>query len=285
MKKIRIFLFLLLTGFLAARGQSSMNCCARASSTEAFASLGALRSFRQAHEIPLPFRLKDPAGSMIRYTTPDGKRVRAYLVRSPFPTRNYLLVFHEWWGLNDYIKQMADRLGRDIGSINVLALDLYGGKVAVTPDSAGKYMQEVTDAGARDIIRGALNYVGSQARIFTIGWCFGGGWSLQAALMGASRTDGCVMYYGMPEADISKLKTLHCDVLGIFANQDGWITPKVVDTFISHMEMAGKKLTVKRYNAVHGFANPSNPRHDQAATEDAYRATLAYFHAHVPPHS
>jgi carboxymethylenebutenolidase len=56
--------------------------------------------------------------------------------------------------------------------------------------------------------------VGNKAKVFTIGWCFGGGWSLQTALLGGNQVVGCVMYYGMPEADVNKLKTLHCDVIG-----------------------------------------------------------------------
>ena len=84
------------------------------------------------------------------------------------------------------------------------------------------------------------------------------------------------MYYGMPEQDINKLKTLHCAVLGNFANKDGWINPKVVAKFDSSMKVAGKKLYLHQYDADHGFANPSNPIYNSEATKDAYANTIAF---------
>ena len=87
------------------------------------------------------------------------------------------------------------------------------------------------------------------------------------------------MYYGMPETDMAKLKSLHCDVLGLFANMDKWINPEVVKTFQDNMEKAGKKLIVKSYNADHAFANPSNPKYDKASAEDANQAAVKFIKA------
>ena len=89
------------------------------------------------------------------------------------------------------------------------------------------------------------------------------------------------MYYGMPEKDIDKLRNLHADVLGIFANKDQWISPKVVDEFAANMKKADKKLILKQYDADHAFANPSNPSFDKTAKEDAYENTLAFFKARL----
>jgi carboxymethylenebutenolidase len=280
MKKISLFI-LLLSFTATSFAQQSMSCCPQPSATESFAMLASQKSFLMAHAAPKPFTLADPKGEMIHLPAEDGDPANAYFVKAKKPAKNYLLVFPEWWGLNDYIKQMADKLSSDISNINVLALDLYDGKVALTPDMAGKYMQDAKDSRIRTIIKAALKFAGPDAHIYTIGWCFGGGWSLQATLMAGNEADGCVMYYGMPEKDVNKLKTLHTDVLGIFANKDQWINPQVVDTFIEDMHEAGKKITVRRYDAVHAFANPSNPHHDEAATKDAYAATLAYFRSHV----
>lgn len=237
--------------------------------------------FMAAHAAPLPFRYVDDRGKMIRFSTPDGRTGGAWYLPSPGTSDNFLLVFQEWWGLNGYIKQMCARLQHDLGNITVIAPDLYDGKVATTAREAGEYMGEVTDERARAIIRGALAFAGKNARICTIGWCFGGGWSLQASLMAGTRAAGCVMYYGMPEKNVDSLKKLHCDVLGLFANRDGWITPQVVDSFAVHMKEAGKKLIVYRYDAVHAFANPSNPHHNEAATRDAYAHTLAFLKASI----
>ena len=80
----------------------------------------------------------------------------------------------------------------------------------------------------------------------------------------------------MPEQDVNKLKTLHADVLGNFANKDGWINPKVVAKFDEDMKAAGKKLELHQYDADHGFANPSNPIYNSDATKDAYEHTIAF---------
>jgi carboxymethylenebutenolidase len=80
----------------------------------------------------------------------------------------------------------------------------------------------------------------------------------------------------MPETDISKLKQLNGDVLGLFASKDEWINEKVVSQFEENMKEAGKQLTVKTYDAVHAFANPSNPKHDREATADAHKLAIAF---------
>jgi carboxymethylenebutenolidase len=121
--------------------------------------------------------------------------------------------------------------------------------------------------------------VGPKACIATIGWCFGGGWSLQTSLLAGKQDIACVMYYGMPEKDVNRLKTLNGDVLGNFANKDGFITPKVVAQFAADMKTAGKKLELHQYDADHGFANPSNPIYNSDATKDAYAHTLAFLKA------
>jgi carboxymethylenebutenolidase len=280
---MKYLLSLCLIGFPFLSKAQTMICCPHPgpSATMDFARFAGDKAFIQAHEDPAPFRLQNKTGTEISFPTPDGRDGHAYEVKAAVPTHNYLFVFHEYWGLNDYIRQMAQQLGTDIGHINVIALDLYDGKVATTSQQAGKYMQGVTDERGRSIIRGAISYAGPHAKIYTIGWCFGGGWSLQATLLAGSQAGGCVMYYGMPEKDVTKLATLHADVLGLFANKDGWINPKVVDQFVSDMGHAHKKLIVKRYDADHAFANPSNPHHDEAATKDAYQQTLTFFAARV----
>lgn len=229
-----------------------------------------------AHPNPLPLAFPSKIGKTITYKTPDGKEAHAYELKAAKPTENYLLVVHEWWGLNDFIKRESEKLYNDLGNINVIALDLYDGKVATTREEAGKLMGAVKEDRAQAIIKGAITYTGAKARIATIGWCFGGGWGLQSTLLAGKHAIGCVMYYGMPEQDVNRLKTLNTDVLGIFANKDQWINPKVVAQFKGNMAKAGKKLTVYQYDADHGFANPSNPAYNSKATQDAYTHTIAF---------
>jgi len=274
MKKLLI-LSIITFSAVSAFSQSKMACC-KQSATQQFASLASDKNFRMAHKNPLPIHFQSSIGKAITYKTADGTDANAYILLAKKPTHNYLLVVHEWYGLNDFVKRESEKLYNDLGNVNVIDLDLYDGKVATNRDDAGKYMQAVKDDRAKAIINGAIAYAGPKARITTLGWCFGGGWSLQATLLAGKQAAGCVMYYGMPEQDVNRLKTLNCDVLGNFANKDQWINPKVVAKFEEDMKAAGKKLTVHQYDADHGFANPSNPIYNSDATKDAYEHTIAF---------
>ncbi|AIZ63671.1 dienelactone hydrolase [Hymenobacter sp. DG25B] len=286
MKKIwTLCLALLGTATLASAQTSTtaakpaMSCCAKPAAnqqaTEAFAMLATNEEFSGGHDAPLPYEYQGP-GEMIEFKTTDGHTARGFEIKSNVRSDKYLFVIHEWWGLNDYIKKEAARFATELKGVNVIALDLYDGKVATTADEAGKLMQAVQTARAEAIIKGAILHAGPKAQIASVGWCFGGGWSLQTALLAGPKAVGCVMYYGMPEKDVARLKTLNTDVLGIFAAQDQWISPTVVGEFVRNMETAKKKVTIKNYNADHAFANPSNPKYSQEYAEDAHALTVAY---------
>ena len=261
-----------------AFSQSKMACCPTTgpSSTQKFAMLASDKKFVMSHANPRPYHFQSSIGKAITYKTDGGPDADAFELKAKSPTKNWLFVIHEWWGLNDFIKHESEKIYTDLGDVNVLDLDLYDGKVAATREDAGKLMQGVKEDRAQAIIKGALAYVGPNAHIATIGWCFGGGWSLRASLMAGKQQVACVMYYGMPEQDVNKLKALHADVLGNFGNKDGWINPKVVAKFAVDMKAAGKKLELHQYDADHGFANPSNPIYDSQATKNAYAYTIAY---------
>jgi len=215
------------------------------------------------------------SGEMITYKTSGKKEGSAYLVQPDEPSNKYLLVIHEWWGLNDNIKKEAEKLSQDLG-VNALAIDMYDGKVAEKPAGAMALMTKMKQKRAEELIKGAVDYAGREAEIATIGWCFGGGWSLQAALMTGKQAVGCVMYYGMPEKDVDRLKTLETDVLGIFAALENRISPEVVAEFQENMKKAEKKITVHSFYADHAFANPSGARYNKEAAETAYMLTLNY---------
>ena len=278
-KLILLALFICVGGFVFA--QNKVVCCGKPSATRQFAMLASSPTFRMAHKNPLPVRFQSAVGTSITYKTADGKESTAWFLKAKKATNNYILVIHEWWGLNDFVKRESEKIYNDLGNVNVIDLDLYDGKVATTREDAGKYMQAVNEDRAKAIINGAIAYVGPKAHIATIGWCFGGGWSLQTSLLAGKKAVACVMYYGMPEQDITKLKTLNADVLGNFANKDQWINLKVVAKFDTDMKAAGKKLYLHQYDADHGFANPSNPIYDSNATKDAYANTIAFFKARL----
>ncbi|WP_299703721.1 dienelactone hydrolase family protein [uncultured Pontibacter sp.] len=284
MKKLTLLMALCLFLVQAATAQEKMSCCVKPASNEAttqFAMLANDKSFVEKHENPLPFTLQNQAGKTITYKTPDGKTASAYEIKAAKETDNYLFVIHEWWGLNDYIKQEAERLHGELGDVNVIALDLYDGKVAEAREQAMEYMQAVDNERAKAIIQGVINHVGSDADIATIGWCFGGGWSLQTALLAGDQAEAAVIYYGMPERDVERLKKLEAPVLGIFAKQDGSITPEIVRDFEAKMKEADKDVTIKMYDAVHAFANPSNPKYDKEAAEDANKLAVEFIREHL----
>jgi len=280
MRKLLIFtLFVCFT--VIAFGQNNVVCCNNPSATQKFAMLASSEKFRMAHKNPVKFHFQTNIGKAITYKTADGQTANAFEFKAKNKTDNYIFVIHEWYGLNDFVKQESEKIYNDLGNVNIIDLDLYDGKVATNREDAGKYMQAVKEDRAKIIINGAVEYVGTKAHIATIGWCFGGGWSLQASLLAGKQAVACVMYYGMPEQDVNKLKTLNTDVLGNFANKDQWINPKVVAKFVENMKAAGKNLSVNQYDADHGFANPSNPIYNSDATKDAYKNTIAFFKARL----
>lgn len=265
---------------VAVAGENKKSCCGP-TATEEFAAFGKDMAFVALHDAPEPFTFQSAGGMMTTVAVPGGVEANLYVVKAAKPTENYLLMFHEWWGLNDYIKQEAETWQKQIGNVNVIAVDLYDGKIAASPDSARKYVGEVNEERARTIVQAAIGFAGPKAKIATLGWCFGGGWSMQSALMAGKQATACVIYYGMPEKEVAKLKTLKCDVLGVFATQDAYISPAVVGQFEKDMKAAKKKLTVKNFDAVHAFANPSNPKHDKEKTAEANAAALAFLKARL----
>jgi carboxymethylenebutenolidase len=267
-------MFSLTTGLVLSQTHS---CCEdEMSATGKFASFSGDKDFISLHEAPLPFKLTDGKGKMVTFSTADGKTGSAYEVKSDQSSNKYLLVFHEWWGLNDYIKQEAEKLQKELGNVTVLALDLYDGNVATSQDEAVKYVQQVKSDRVFDIINGAADYAGKDAIFGTLGWCFGGGWSLQAAITLGDKCKACVMYYGMPEQDLTRLAMLKAPVLGNFAEKDTRITPEVASKFEQNLKDLNISVDIKEYDAVHAFANPSNPKHDPEATKDAMNRTLKF---------
>ncbi len=232
-------------------------------------------AFQRLHEAPLPFTYMG-AGEMIKFSTPDGQSANGFLLKAKKPSNKWLLVYQEWWGLNDNIKLQAETFYNDLKDVNVLAVDMYDGKVATEPAEAGKLMQSASKDRLTSIQKGAIAYAGPKAEFASVGWCFGGMLSLQSALLEGKQAKGCVMYYGRPEQDVEKLKTLNTDVLGFFGSQDKGITPESVKQFEENMQKAGEKVTVKMYDAGHGFANPSNPIYNKEAAADAYKLALTY---------
>ena len=201
--------------------------------------------------------------------TPAGK--------GPFPA---IIVIHEFWGLNDWVKEQASKLA-DQGYV-ALAVDLYRGKVATTPDMAHELMRGVPEDRAKRDLHAAFQFLESQPnvkknRIGAIGWCMGGGYALDVALQEPTLA-AVVINYGHLATDPEALKKINAPILGLFGGQDQGITPDDVHKFEGTMKQLGKKIDVKIYDdAGHAFENPNNKagyRPDDAA--DAWKRTVSF---------
>jgi carboxymethylenebutenolidase len=191
-----------------------------------------------------------------------------------------LIVIHEWWGLNDNIKAMTRKLASE-GYV-ALAVDLYGGAKAETPEKARPLMAAVVDdqEAARANLKQAYDYLEKYAlapRIGSVGWSFGGGWSLQTALMLPDHLRAMVMYYGPITGSQSELSTLQMPVLGFFAGLDESIPARDVQLFRSTLLKLGKPAEIIIYpKAQQGFANPDGGAYDEQAATESWQKTLAF---------
>lgn len=196
-----------------------------------------------------------------------------------------VIMIHEWWGLNDNIRSMADRLAGE-GYI-VFAVDLYAGGVASTPDEArALMMQAVEDPdAANENIKAAYRFVSETAgapRIGSLGWCFGGGWSLNTARLFPDTLDASVIYYGQITSDEDLLRPIETPILGLFAADDTGIKVASVEAFRDALERLRKNFEVHVYPGVgHAFANPTGRNYDAATAEDAWQRTLEFLNRHL----
>jgi carboxymethylenebutenolidase len=233
--------------------------------------------------IALPVSAFAVEGKAVSYKSGD-ESVNAILYRpagkGPFPA---LVVIHEFWGLNDWVKEQSAKLAEE-GYV-ALAIDLYRGKVADNPDLAHELMRGVPEDRAKRDLGAAYDFLASQSdvkknRIGAIGWCMGGGYSLDMALV-EPHLVADVINYGHLATETSELGKINASILGIFGGQDRGITPDDVKKFQQAMEKQGKKVEIKIYpDAGHAFENPNNKqgyRPEDAA--DAWRRTVDFLAA------
>jgi carboxymethylenebutenolidase len=240
------------------------------------------------HDAPAPSPLVDQAPRVpvleqeLAYGEAQARNLVGFLAMpgdaiEPLPG---IVVIHEWWGLNDNIKAMTRRLAGE-GYI-ALAVDLYGGANAATPEQAQVLMAGLLadpDA-ARENLRQAYEYLEKYAlapRSGSIGWCLGGGWSLQTALLYPSDLDAMVMYYGQIVTDSNQLATLNVPLLGLFGALDESIPVRDVQNFRSTLTSLGKNAEVLIFSgADHAFANPSGGNYNAVAATQAWDKTLEF---------
>jgi carboxymethylenebutenolidase len=193
-----------------------------------------------------------------------------------------IILIHEWWGLNDNMKQMAENLASH-GYV-ALAVDLYGVPPAITADEARQLISSYQSEKGIENMDGAVNYLIENQHVLSIGsigWCFGGGESLNLALNN-DMMDATVIYYGRLTSDTASLSSISWPVLGIFGGLDQGIPVDSVRQFEATLNELGIPNEVYIYeNANHAFANPSGDRYSPEDAKDAWQKTLAFFEKHL----
>jgi carboxymethylenebutenolidase len=191
-----------------------------------------------------------------------------------------IIMIHEWWGLNDNVRAMAERLAGE-GYI-VLAIDMFGGETASSPEVARQLMLRVVEnpQSASTNIEQAYAFVNDVAgapRIASLGWCFGGGWSLNTAMLFPKDLDAAVIYYGQVTNDEEKLRPINAPILGFFGDADRGISVESVDGFKQALERLRMPHEIHVYpGAGHAFANPTGNNYKPEFAEDAWQKTLTF---------
>jgi carboxymethylenebutenolidase len=205
-------------------------------------------------------------------TTPEGS--------GPFPA---LIVIHEWWGLNDWIKQNADDFARR-GYVS-LAIDLYRGSIATSSEEAHELSRGLPEDRALRDLKSAFAFLSkhvnvNKQKIGAIGWCMGGSYSLTAALH-LGDLAAAVICYGRLVTEDEEIEKIACPILGIFGETDRGIPASSAKTFERRAQQLEKDVRVTVYPKVgHAFMNPNNTKnYDAQTTAEAWQRIHAFLDA------
>jgi carboxymethylenebutenolidase len=286
MKTTRAFLSIAACAALGGCGSSEEPAAAVAAAPAAPAE--------HQHEAPAPAPAAGAAPSvpLLEQTLAYGEGSRTNLIgylampqdaAEPLPG---IIVIHESWGLNDDIKAMTRRLAGE-GYV-ALAVDLYGGKTAATPEAAEALMSDLygdPDAARRNLQQ-AYDYLEKYAlapRIASIGWDLGGEWSLQTALQYPGALDAAVMYYGRGVfTDRDRLAKVNVPLLGFYGGDDKSVPVRQVQEFRAKLLELGKNAEILIVShADHSFANPASASYNAKAANDAWKTTLEFLERHL----
>lgn len=198
-----------------------------------------------------------------------------------------VLMIHEWWGLDDHVRAMANRLAAE--GYMVLAIDLYGGETAAVATDARKLMLEVAEnpGSAQENIRQALaflNDIAGAPKVAALGWGFGGSWSINTAYMFPESINASICYYGQVTDDHDNLRLIEDPLLGLFAEDDTGVRLDSVEDFQTALQRLRIDHDVHVYPGVgHAFANPSSRNYDAPTAEAAWQRTLEFLAVNLAP--
>jgi len=226
-------------------------------------------------------------GKMISYKRPDGQSVNGYLAE-PGGTAPGIVVIQEWWGLNDQIKGVADKLAA--AGYRALVPDLYRGKVALEANEAEHLMTNLNfgDAAGQDV-RGAVNHLkaSGSAKVAITGFCMGGALTVLSAV-NVPEANAAVIWYGYPPLEYVDASKIKVPLLGHWATEDVPFPIVKVDELEKKLSDAKVKFEFHRYNAMHAFANETADskklpivKYDPKAAELAWRRSMDFFAKHL----
>jgi carboxymethylenebutenolidase len=223
-------------------------------------------------------------GENVEFTS-NGGNTTGYLAVPKSGNGPGVVVLQEWWGLVNHIKDVCDRFAEQ--GFVALAPDLYHGRVAKSPDEAGKMMMALRIDEAEKDLKGAVDFLEahpsrSGEKVGIIGFCMGGALSLYAATKN-DKVGACVVFYGVHPNVKPDLPNLQSPVLGIFAERDKSVSPQVVHQLEERMAALGKSFEAHIYKGVdHAFFNDTRPEvYNAQAAADAWRRTIEFFNKHL----
>lgn len=215
-----------------------------------------------------------------KLTGPDGKEVPGTLLEPPGDrSRGAVLLIHEWWGLNEHIRGVAERLASE--GFTVFAADLYEGKVAKDAATAEQYLSTMDWQQAGAVLRRAaeaLRHRTPEAKVGVMGFCMGGAVSLFVAAKDPEIA-ACVPFYGIPGEDKADITQIRAPVLGHFAQHDSWCSPDRVSELEKRLKDAHVPMELHRYEAQHAFFNDTRPEvYSKPDAELAWARTVKFLH-------
>lgn len=217
-------------------------------------------------------------GEMIEVVRPDGGRLPAWFsAASAGAQAPGFVMIQEWWGLNEQMKGLADRLAGH--GLSVLVPDLYRGRLAASPDEANHFMTglDFGDAALQDV-RGCARHLKAAGapKVGVGGFCMGGALTVIAAVH-VPEVDAAVCFYGIPPAEAADPAKIRVPFSGHFAQHDDWCTPAAVNALEAAMKRGGVSSEVFRYDAQHAFMNERRPEvYDAACADLAWKRATAF---------
>ncbi|PSR16908.1 carboxymethylenebutenolidase [filamentous cyanobacterium CCP3] len=220
-------------------------------------------------------------GNIISFSRPDGGTCSGYYSEPAAGSgAPGVVVIQEWWGLNDQIKGVADRLTQQ--GYRVLVPDLYKGEVTVEAAEAEHLMGNLDfgDAATQDICGAVQHLKADSPKVAVLGYCMGGALAVLAAVY-VPEADVAVCWYGVPPEEAADTRTISIPFQGHFALQDGFFPPGQVKAFEARLKEGGVNYDLYWYDAQHAFGNENNDIYDPEATKLAWERSLAFLSTHL----